>query len=159
MDIFLKIAGIKGESDDKWHKDEIDVESFSWAERQDAPFTGGPGGGTGGKVQMEEVTLAMRYSKASPLLFQAVASGKHFPSAVIAVRRAGGATQDFLKWTLTDVIVTAYATAGSRSVEDVNDQISLSFRKIQVEYRPVLPNGSLGAPVKAGWDLQLNKPA
>lgn len=30
VDMFLKIDGIKGESQDKKHKDEIDLSSWSW---------------------------------------------------------------------------------------------------------------------------------
>ncbi|HAF25425.1 MAG TPA: type VI secretion system tube protein Hcp, partial [Blastocatellia bacterium] len=30
VDMFLKLEGIKGESKDKVHKDEIHIESFSW---------------------------------------------------------------------------------------------------------------------------------
>jgi type VI protein secretion system component Hcp len=30
LDIFLKVAGIKGESTDDQHREEIDVASFSW---------------------------------------------------------------------------------------------------------------------------------
>jgi type VI protein secretion system component Hcp len=36
------------------------------------------------------------------------------------------------------------------------DQISLGFGRIEVEYRPQKSDGSLGAIVKAGWDVQKN---
>lgn len=35
VDFFLKIDGIKGESTDKAHKGEIEIESFSWGETND----------------------------------------------------------------------------------------------------------------------------
>ena len=35
VDYFLKIDGIQGESRDDRHKDEIDIESFSWGETRE----------------------------------------------------------------------------------------------------------------------------
>ena len=40
----------------------------------------------------------------------------------------------------------------------LTDQVGLRFAKIEVEYRPVKPDGSLDAPVKAGFDVTANKP-
>jgi type VI protein secretion system component Hcp len=36
------------------------------------------------------------------------------------------------------------------------DQVSFSFRQIEVGYRSQLPNGSLDQPVSAGWDVVAN---
>ena len=43
VDYFLKIDGIQGESRDERHKDEIDIESFSWGETQSGSFAAGGG--------------------------------------------------------------------------------------------------------------------
>jgi len=45
-DYFLKIDGIQGKSRDDRHKDEIDIESFSWGETQSGTFAGGGGRGS-----------------------------------------------------------------------------------------------------------------
>ena len=37
------------------------------------------------------------------------------------------------------------------------DSVSLAFSKVQVEYKPQNPDGSLGTPVVAGWDVMANK--
>ena len=44
VDYFLKIDGIPGDSRDDMHKDEIDIESFSWGETQTGSFAAGGGG-------------------------------------------------------------------------------------------------------------------
>jgi type VI secretion system secreted protein Hcp len=36
------------------------------------------------------------------------------------------------------------------------DQISFNFSKIEYEYKPQKPDGTLDAPVKTGYDLKLN---
>ena len=43
-DIFLKLAGIDGESVDAKHKGEIDVLAWSWGLSEEPPQTGGGGG-------------------------------------------------------------------------------------------------------------------
>jgi type VI secretion system secreted protein Hcp len=37
------------------------------------------------------------------------------------------------------------------------DTISINFAKIEFEYKPQLPDGTLGSAVTAGWDLKKNK--
>ena len=43
-DYLLKLEGIKGESVDVKHKDEIEIESFSWGATQPAAVVSGGGG-------------------------------------------------------------------------------------------------------------------
>ena len=45
VDYFLKVDGIQGESKADKHKDEIDIESFSWGATQSGTFAVGGGGG------------------------------------------------------------------------------------------------------------------
>jgi type VI secretion system secreted protein Hcp len=45
LDIFLKVAGIKGESTDAQHREEIDVASFSWGLSQQRTTSTGGGAG------------------------------------------------------------------------------------------------------------------
>lgn len=156
VDMFLKIDGIQGESTDASHADEIDVLSYTWGESQ--PATGsGAGGAAAARVAIQDFNFAMRVNKASPKLFLACASGAHTTNAILTVRRPGANPVEFLKWTLTNVSVASYQTASNVPAgEPPLDHISLRFAKIEVEYRPVKPDGSLDAPIKAGWDLQAN---
>ena len=87
----------------------------------------------------------------------ACASGKHIKGAVLTARRGGKTQVEFLTIRLEDVLVSSYqTTAGGGDESGPLDSISLSFSKIQVEYRETKPDGSLGAPVKFGWDLEKN---
>jgi type VI secretion system secreted protein Hcp len=70
VDYFLKFDGIKGESADAKHKDEIDIEAWSWGETNAAgPATGGGGGA--GKVSMQDFHFVMRMNTASVSLMKA----------------------------------------------------------------------------------------
>jgi type VI secretion system secreted protein Hcp len=156
VDLFLKIDGIQGESKDAKHANEIDVDAFSWGETNVVSHAGGGGGGAG-KVAMQDFHFTKRLDKASPVLFLACASGKHFPKAVLSARKAGQGQQDYLVITLSDVVVSGYQVGGAESGEAGVDQTSLAFSRIVFEYRPQKPDGSLAPAVKAGWDLETNK--
>jgi type VI secretion system secreted protein Hcp len=102
----------------------------------------------------------MRVNKASPKLFLACANGAHIKNAILTLRRSGGTTVEFLKWTLSDVTVASYQTAaGVPPGEMPTDQVSLRFTKIETEYTPVKPDGSPGGTIKEGWDLRTNRSA
>jgi type VI secretion system secreted protein Hcp len=154
VDYFLKIDGVEGESTDERHKGEIEILSFSWGETQTGTMTRGGGGGAG-KVSMQDFHFTMAMNKASPMLFLKCATGEHIKQAVLTARKAGGDQQEYLKVTLTDVLITSYQTNGSG--DQPIDSISLNFAKIEFEYKPQKPDGTLDAPVKAGYDLKANK--
>jgi type VI secretion system secreted protein Hcp len=156
IDYFLKIDGVSGESVDSKHKGEIEVESWSWGESNPAQ-PGGGGGGAAGKVQIQDLVFTTRFSKASPQLILACASGKHFKDAVLTARKAGKGQQEFLTFSLSDVLVSTYQTGGAGGDVLPGDAVSLNFAKIQVEYKPQNPDGSLGSSIKAGWDVKQNK--
>jgi type VI secretion system secreted protein Hcp len=158
IDLFLKIDGIQGESTDAKHADEIDILSYTWGESQPAVAGSGGGGAVAGRVTMQDFHFAMRVNKASPKLFLACANGARIKNAILTVRRSGANPVEFLKWTLTDVAVASYQTAAAASSGDLpTDQVSLRFTKIETEYTPVKPDGSLGVPIKEGWDLTTNR--
>jgi type VI secretion system secreted protein Hcp len=157
VDYFLKIDGIDGESADDKHKGEIDVMSWSYSEQQSGTSSGGGGGGAG-KVSMGDFRFTMTVNKATPKLFLACASGEHIKTGVLTCRKAGKDQQEYLKITLTDILVSSYQTGGSGSSDLIPvDQISLNYAKIEFEYKEQKADGTLGAAVKAGWDLKANK--
>lgn len=152
-DIFAKLGDIKGESLDDKHKDEIEVFSFSWGVSNSA----GPvssGGGAAGKATFKEFSLVHAIDKASPSLMAACATGVHLKDATITQRKAGKGQQEFLIFKMNDVIVTNVTdVSGAPDVET----ISLTFAKIDVEYKPQKADGSLDAGIHFKYDLKTNK--
>src|SRR5215217_816127 len=134
VDYFLKLDGIKGESQDAKHKDEIDLESWTWGESQMGTQSNGGGGGAG-KVSMQDFQFAMKVNTASPKLLKACATGQHIKNALLTCRKAGKEQQEFLKITLTDVI-------------------ALNYAKIEYEYKAQKADGTLDGAIKAGFDLK-----
>jgi type VI secretion system secreted protein Hcp len=152
---FLKIDGIAGESTDANHRDEIDLQSWSWGVSQ-SDTSGGPSSGAGaGKASFDDFHFVSRISKASPPLFLACASGSHIKSATLSgVRSAGGikgGDAEFLKIKMTDLLVTSQLLGDSPDAEPA-EQISFNFSKLELTYVP-----QSQPPVTAGWDVKLNK--
>jgi type VI secretion system secreted protein Hcp len=53
---------------------------------------------------------------------------------------------------------SSYQTDGSGHSDVVpTDQISINFSKIEIEYKPQKPDGTLDGPVKVGYNLKENK--
>ncbi|MEP6693799.1 MAG: type VI secretion system tube protein Hcp [Chloroflexota bacterium] len=159
-DIFAKIGDIKGESIDSKHKDEIDVLSFSWGVSQAGSFASG-GGASAGKAQFNDFHFTSNMSKASPLLFKACATGEHIKEATISGRRPGGEDQggrqgDYFIVKMNDVLITSYQSGGSRE-SFPTDAVSMAYAKIEFSYAAQKSDGTLEAPITAGWDLKANK--
>jgi len=157
VDYFLKIDGIPGESQDAKHKDEIQVQSYSFGEQQSGTMAFGGGGGAG-KVQMQDFHFTMDSNKASPKLFLACATGEHIKKAVLTARKAGKDQQDYLIVTFSDLLVSSFQTGGSAGASGLPvDQIALNFAVIEIEYKEQKPDGTLGGTVKAKYDQKQQK--
>lgn len=158
VDYFLKVDGIEGESQDSKHKNEIQIESFTFGETNSG--TAALGGGHGaGKVVMNDFHFTMKVNKASPKLFLACAGGEHIKSAILVARKAGKEQQEFLKWTFTDVLISSFQHGGSQGDVIPMDQISFNFAKVEMEYKEQKADGTLAGAIKAGWDQKQNKAA
>jgi type VI secretion system secreted protein Hcp len=158
FDAFLKIDGIDGESSDKTHKGEIEIDSFSWG-NANAGSIGSGGGGGAGKVSFQDFHFSMPISKASPLLMKACATGQHFPTATLTCRKAGGSQVEFLKIKLADILVSSFQNGGLGQGSDIKqdelplDQLSLNFVKIDFLYTV----DKTGETTQAAFDLRENK--
>jgi type VI secretion system secreted protein Hcp len=155
MDIFIKIGDLKGESIDDKHKDEIQVLAWSWGMSQSGTTHMGPGGGSG-KASFQDLSITHYIDKCSPNLMLACANGKHFSEALLTVRKAGEKPLEYLKITMTDLIVTSVTTGGSGGEDRLTENVSLNFAKFKVEYTPQKKDGSGDAPITIGWDVAGN---
>jgi len=154
-DIFAKLGDIKGESLDDKHKDEIEVLSFSWGVTNAGVNAGGGGGGAG-KATFQDLSIVHTVDKASPLLLKACATGTHLKDATITHRKAGKGQNEYLVVKLNDVIITG-VTHGGASGQPPSESVTLAFAKVDIEYKPQKPDGSLDAGIHFKYDLKANK--
>jgi type VI secretion system secreted protein Hcp len=156
MSIFARIGTIKGESQDAKHKDEIDVLSWSWGVSQSG--IGGHGGGGGaGKASFHDFNFTHHVDKASPLVMKACATGQHLSDATITVRKAGKGQQEYLIIKMTDILVTSVSTSVSAEGGTTIESVVLAFAKVDLEYKPQKPDGSLDAGLHFKYDLKAQK--
>lgn len=158
VDMFLKLDGIKGESKDHKHPDEIHIESFSWGLSQTGAHGVGGGGGAG-KVNVHDISITKFLDKSSPELMLACCNGKHIPSGLVTVRKAGETPVEYLKIKLTDILISGIQHAGHGS-DLLTESLSLNFAKFNLEYQEQGADGKAkGGPVTIGWDIKANQKA
>lgn len=86
-------------------------------------------------------------------------TGKHIAEAKLTVRKAGGSPLEYLKITMTDVVITNVQPSGSATDEVIKEMVSMSFGKVKQEYTVQNQQGGSGGAVTAGYDIKLNKEA
>jgi type VI secretion system secreted protein Hcp len=156
VDMFLKVDGIDGESQDKSHKSDIDILSFSWGASNSSSIGTGSGGGAG-KVAMQSFNITFYQNQASPKLMLACASGEHIKKATFVCRKQGKEQQEFLKIILSDILISSYQMGASSGGDSIPiDQASIDFTKFEHHYKPQKADGSLGAAIISGWDVKGN---
>ena len=155
VDMFLKLDGIKGESKDSKHPDEIHIESFSWGMNQTGAHGAGGGGGAG-KVSVHDISVTKFLDKASPELMLACCNGKHIKEGLITVRKAGENPVEYLKIKLVDVLISGVQDAGHGS-DLLTENLTINFAKFNVDYQEQGKDGkAAGGPVSMGWDVKAN---
>jgi type VI secretion system secreted protein Hcp len=153
VDVFLKLDGIEGESQDNKHKSEIDVLSYNWGVSQSGTMHG-MGGGGAGKANVMDMAVSMQISKASAHVALACATGKHIKEATLTCRKAGDTQYDYLTYKMTDVLISSYQTGGSSEVPV--ESLSLNFAKIESEYFQQDAKGKVTKASTFGYNIKEN---
>ena len=156
VDMFIKIGDIKGESKDAKHKGEIDVLAWSWGMSNSG--TAHLGGGAGaGKVNVQDLSLTKYIDSSSNALITAACNGKHYPEAVLVVRKAGEQPLEYIKVTMNDLLITSVSTGGSGGEDRLTENVTLNFAKFKYEYVPQKADGSGEAAKEATWNIAANE--
>ena len=155
-DYFLKIEGVDGESQDDKHKNEIDIDSFHIGANNTGSGHQGSGSGAS-KVMVHDMHLTKLADKSSPNLFIACCNGKHHKEATLYVRKAGEKPHEYLKYKMSNVLLSHYSAKGDGSGGIVKESFSLNFSKIELIYVPQNPDGSAGAQISKTHDVAAHK--
>ena len=160
--LFLKIDGlpgettIKGESTDKTiprsDAGYLKIDSFSLGAHGASNIGSQSSGAGAGKATFESFTITKQIDSASPKLFQAAATGQHFPDATLFfTHKVKGGQQNYLEIKLFNLGISSIQDGTSPSGTP-EEQVTFNFLKIEETY---LQNK--GAPVTVGWNLVTNK--
>ena len=154
-DFLLEIDGIKGESLDKKHPATIEVSSFSWGVSNAGAHSGGGGGGAG-KASFQDISLTKYVDSSSHALLGGCATGQHFKTASLHVRKAGKVQQEYITIEMKEVIITSVSTGGSGGEDRLTENISLNFAEVKFIYKPQKPDGTLGDALPFTYNIAAN---
>ncbi|MCC8393151.1 type VI secretion system tube protein Hcp [Paraburkholderia sp. MMS20-SJTR3] len=154
QDIFIKIAGIDGESQDAAHLNEIDVISWRWKVGQQSAMQTGSGVGAP-KANVSDLEFSHQLDRASPNLARFCFSGERISEAKLTMRRAGGVPHEYARITLYDVVVAYVEPVGVGA--GCYEEVRLSFARMKHEY--ILQNrlGGTSGTVTALIDVRTNR--
>lgn len=149
---FIKFTGatITGGSQDQAHKGWSDIATFDWGVTA-AAGPGGAGGGAG-KPVFSDLTWTQALDQAFPPLFTALTKGTSLSAELDFTRNAGqGAEQTYFKMNFTGVHLTELGLTGSGAPIESG---AFGYTTIKFTYYPQNPDGSLGSPVTASYNLK-----
>ncbi len=155
---YLFVRGIDGDSNAKVQVQgrPIDIFSFKEGISQTGTMARGAGGGAG-RAQFADLIVTKWIDSASVKLKSACANGQHIQEMILVCVLKGGKAQgaEMYRIKLSDVLVTGVKLSADHMA--ALEEVTFNYTKVEWEFKPLRPDGSLGAPVKGGYDLKLQK--
>ena len=110
----------------------IELISFDWSAENPASIGSASGGAGTGKAKLNRLTVEKRVDSASAALFQRIATGAHFPSMELFVRRAGATGAGHLKYRFTTVFVSSVSPSGDG--EQMRERVTFEYGAVAQSY-------------------------
>jgi type VI secretion system secreted protein Hcp len=150
FEVFLRIEGIQGDSNDARHQDWINAVSFNIGASNSGTFAGS----VAGKAEFTDLKVFKFIDKASPVLFISSALGRHIRRATLEVRKSGPDPFGFLKIDLDDVLISSVNDDVRATDEngEILEVITLNWARITWTFVPQNPDGSRGSPITRFFD-------
>jgi len=151
----------EGETTDNWFskKKGLEVLSFSFGVTQAETSGSGSTGAGAGKAKFEEFSIEKFVDLASVPLYNACTAGAHFPSVMLAVRKAGGTNLLYLQYIFRMVFVTGINWSGGSGEEAPKETIKFKFGAMGIQYIQQLASGAEGTKIQGLWSTTTNKPS
>ena len=144
-------------------KDAIEVDSFDLGIENQISIGSAAGAGAG-KAKFHDFTIKKPVDAASPLLFEASATGGHYNAVRLILRRSGaqGSGKPYLPYlvfTFEMVFVKSIDWSGHSGGDRPEEQVVFQYGRLEITYHTQNPDGSLGSPTSTGWDIIKNSSA
>ncbi|MBS0427698.1 MAG: type VI secretion system tube protein Hcp [Proteobacteria bacterium] len=159
-DIYIKFGNpeIKGESQDKDHKDWIEVNSWRHSIVQPRSATASTAGGhTAERCEHGEMVFQKDMDVVSPLLYQHASGGSTFDEVTVEFYRADGEGKRvrYLEIKLKYVLI-ASVTPSVVSEGVPSESFSLKYAAVQWKYTQQKIGGNQGGNSQGAWSLTKN---
>ena len=154
VDYFLKLDGIQGESTDSKHKDEIQIQSWSWGASQ-VSSVAGPGGSGAGKADMSAFSVITYFDKATPKFFKSIGLGTHIKTGTMSAIKSGGDGKPYLKVDFKELFVSNLQISGTTEIPMVS--LSFTYNEIKIDYSTQNEQGNLASIGPITYNTKENK--
>jgi type VI secretion system secreted protein Hcp len=156
-DMFLKLADVEKETQRHDHARKIEILSWNFGGSNSASMSGESGMGAG-KVDLQDISFTKWVDKTSPILFQKMCSGWHFPEATLSVYKAGGEKPlKYLQLDFKDMLLTSISTGGSGGEDRLTENMTMAFTKVTLTYTVQTADGTKKGEEVGSWNLATNK--
>jgi len=160
VEMFLKFQDdVPGESKAKGHDGEIALLSFSFGATNPSSVASGNTGSGAGKVDLTHLSIQKEVDLASPVLFQQCCAGKHFDSATLVVREAGGEPVEYWTMVMKQVFVDSVNWGAAAGGGKPSESVALSFAECKITYWSQSDKGAKDKKAEAGWNVKTNAAA
>ena len=153
--MWVKIDGCKGEATDDQHKDEIDIQSFSWG--MSHPVSASGTGQSMGESTASDLSVMKLVDRASPNLMKFCMNAKVFPEVLLTCRKRGETPIDYMKIKMKNALISNVQNSGAAEGGPLSESVSFAFTAVEVEYTPQKDDGSADGAVTMKWDFAKNK--
>jgi type VI secretion system Hcp family effector len=146
-DAYLKLEGIKGESQAQGMTDYIELDSFSFGASNPADVGGK--GLSAGKCSLSDFSCTFGVDQASYQILKALYTGQHIAKGTFSLRESGGGANPYIY--LTVIMTNCYVTndsIGGGSSGKPSQSMSVAYEKIEYQY--FTQDTSTGAVTLAG---------
>ena len=141
----------------------VELRSFSLSAENPVTIGSTTGGAGAGKARFNPLLVEKAVDRLSPSLFMISASGAHFPTVQIFVRKAGGSApqgaKPYLAYEFSMVYVTQVAWSGGGGDEAPAEQVTFNYGALTLGYYSQTSDGSFDTLTKLGWSQITNMPA
>lgn len=150
----------EGETTDGWFskKKALEVLSLQFGVSQAETTGSGSTGAGAGKAKFDEFTIEKFVDLASVPLYQACAAGAHYPSVMLAVRKAGGSNLLYLQYIFRMVFVINIGWSGGDGEAAPKETIKFKFGGMGIQYIQQKADGTEGTKMQGLWSTTTNKP-
>jgi type VI secretion system secreted protein Hcp len=138
----------------------IEIAGFGFGASNNVNVSSQSGGMSAGKAEFGGVSISKNTDKATMMLFTSLTTGKHFPEAVLALRRSGVDGKSgsiYLQFNFKMVFISSMSWGGGSGQDVCSEQVTLEYGSIKIQY---FAQGKDGKNTKAGevmWSRVLNK--
>ena len=156
MSFYMKVDGLKGSVTARNHTDWMQLESFDFGTHRSIHLN--PGHVTDRETSLATVgdfRVTKHVDASSPYLLVNSCTGKSLGTVVIHACHSGNASDPYLVYTLSEVILSQYEISGNapESTDQLLESLHLNFTQVQMQFVPRDASNSAQNPIVTGFNL------